>query len=324
MAQAIRRRRVLILIAVLAVIVCTSLAAMIARLDGRESTLSFQLQFIGVVSAIAVVVAYVVLPSTLKGQRVWVGEDFILTEPAPQGYSQQAKFDDIVRVILNVSRGRITGATVVARGVLVRIGYVKTPALVVRAILDRAPENVKWWRSWPPFVRLSRDAVRQMLDQADTPDVYALLPPGRTYSRVDEMFSRDGPPEPLPGRRGLFGPKMGWPLNIRSPVLSTPARRYANFMLMQMCRTGETFRVVKRSEPLPPITLGTDTAAPPSLEDVLSRLKFMCNVKGTRSAGVMEGTTELFIQRSPHKLLCRFDDDADVCCEIHLEAMDVE
>lgn len=255
---------------------------------------------------------------------MWIGGDFIVTEPAPQGYTQQTKFDDIVRVILNVSKGRIIGATVVTRGLPVRIDRVKTPALVVRAILDRAPENVKWWRSWPPFARLSRDAVRQMLDQVDTPDVYGLLPPGRTYSRADEIFSRDRPPEPLPGRRGRSGPEMGWPLNITSPVLSTPARRYANFILMQMCENGETLRVVKRSESLPPITLGTDTAAPPSLEDVLSRLKLMCSVKGTRFGGVMEGTAELSIERSPHKLRCRFDDDADVCCEIHLEAMDVE
>jgi hypothetical protein len=258
----------------------------------------------------------------MKGQSALIGEDFIRTDPAPQGYVPQAKFDDILRVILNVSKGRIIGATVVAKTMPVRIGRVQTPALVVRAILDRAPQRVKWQRAWLPFARLSREKVRQMLDQAETPDVYALLPPGQTYSRADEMFSRDGPQEPLPGRRGRHGPEMGWPLNLKSPVLLTPARRYVNFMLMQMFGNEETLRVLKRSEPLPPITLGTDTAAPASLEDVLNRLKFMCNVKRHRSAGVTEGTTELFIDRSPHKLQCCFDDYADICCEMRLEAVD--
>jgi hypothetical protein len=321
--------RILILVAVLALATCLGLAALVVRLDGRGGGLSLfdTLLLFGVIAIIAVVIAYVVLPSTMIGQSALIGADFVRTDPAPQGYVSQAKFDDILRVILNVSKGRIIGATVVAKTMPVRIRHVQTPALVVRAILDRAPQRVKWRRSWLPLARLSRDQVRQMLDQADTPDVFALLPPGQTYSRADEMFSRDGPQEPLPGHRGRSGPEMGWPLNIKSPVLVTPASRYVNFMLLKMFENAETLRVLKRSEPLPPVTHGTETAAPPPLEDVLTRLKFMCGVDSNGSADPVDGTVDMRMEKLPDqfhacRLQCRFDDDADICCEIRLEAID--
>ena len=230
-----------------------------------------------------------------------------------------AKYNDMVRVILNVPENRIVAATVATKAGPLRIGRVKTPALVVRAILDRAPESVKWWRSWPPFARLSRDEVRQMLEQAETPDVYALLPPGQTYSRADEMFSRDGPQEPLPGRRGRSGPRMGWPLNIKSPVLSTPADRYVNSMLLQMFESSAMPRVLKRSAPLLDLTFRNETVTAPPLHDVLARLKEKCRIVPQPPAGPVEGTFDLTVQGTQCKLWCRFDDDADICCEIRLE-----
>jgi len=317
--------RIFILLAVLALATCLGLAALVAHLDGRGGGLSLldTLILFGVIAIIAVAIAYVVLPTTIKGQSALIGGDFIRTDPAPQGYVPQAKFDDILRVILNVSRGRIIGTTVVARTMSVRIRYVRTPALVVRAILDRAPENVEWRRSWLPFARLSRDRVRQMLEQAETPDVYALLPPGQSYSRADQMFSRDGPQAPLPGRRGRHGSEMGWPLDIKSPVLPTPAGRYVNIMLLRMFEDGETLRVLKRLESLLPITLGAETVTAPPLDDVLAHLRKKCHIAPGSSAGPTEGTLDLAIRETPCKLWCRFDDDTEVCCEIRLAAMDI-
>ena len=63
--------------------------------------------------------------------------------------------------------------------------------------INEIREKARQWLG-NEFDEETRAEVRQMLEQAETPDVYALLPPGQTYSRADEMFSRDGPQEPLP------------------------------------------------------------------------------------------------------------------------------
>lgn len=325
-ARDIQRMRFIIVIAVLALIACLGLAALVVRLDGRGGGLSLSdtLILFGVIAIIAVVIAYVILPSTMKGQSALIGADFIRTDPPPQGFVSQAKFDDILRVILNVSKGRIVGAMVATKVGALHIARVKTPALVVRAIFERAGERVQWRRAWSPFARLSRDQVRQMLEQAETPNVYEMLPPGQTYSRADEMFSRDGPQEPLPGRRGRHGPEMGWPLNIKSPVLLTHARRYVNSILLQMFANGEACRVLKRSELLPPIKLGAETVAAPPFDEVLADLKKRCRIASQPAAHPVEGTFDLTIEGTPCTLWCRFHDDADVRCELRLETAGVE
>jgi hypothetical protein len=327
-ATDIRRMRVVILIVVLALVGAISLVALINRLEGRDLPPAFTLQFLGILLAIAAVVAYVVLPRVIKKRRVWVGADFIEIEGTPpSGYASMARFHDIVAVRIDMSAGHIVGATIVAKGGPVLIRRVKTPAIVIRAIFDLAPEHVKWRRTWLPLTRLSRDNVRQMLDQADTPPLDTLLPPGETYTGADEWFSQDKQAEPRPGPKGwwdrLTGAKI-YKRTFASTELPTPASLYVNFMLLQMFEDGATTRLLKRSQPLPTLTRDSQTAAPPPLDDIVSRLQHMCNIDPNHSPAPVDGTIDMVFEGSsgqpqPCKLHCRFDDTADTRCEIHLE-----
>jgi hypothetical protein len=328
-ARDIRRIRILILITVLAMTAAMAFAVAVAYLDVSERlSVNRALAIIGVATTIAVVVAYVVLPRTVKAHAVWVGGDFIKTEGIPpQGYASMVKFDDIVRVRLAVSKTRIVGATIAARSGLVLIRRVKQPAMVIRAIYEKAPKGVKWRRTWLPLTRLSRDDVRHMLDQAGAADIDSLLPPGRTYSGAGEWFSRKRPAEARPGPKGwwdcLTGAKI-YKRTFASTELPTPASLYVNFMLLQMLEDGSTTRLLQRSQPLPTLTRDSQTAPPPPLEDVVDRLKRMCNIDPDRSASPVDGTLELQIgddpgQARPRKLHCRFNDAADTRCKIRLE-----
>ena len=327
-AADIRRVRILILIVVLAVIGALSLAVLTMLLEGRESFLSGPLRGLAVVSVIAVVVAYIVLPRAIRMRRVWVGADFIQIEGTPpSGYASMAKFDDVVAVRIDMSKGRIVGATIVARGGPVLIRRVKDPAVIIRAVFDRVPQKVKWRRTWLPLTRLSRDDVRQMLDQAGAADIDSLLPPGQTYSCAEEWFSRKQPAEARPGPKGFWDCLTGAKIYKRtfaSTELPTPASLYVNFMLLQMFEDGATTRLLKRSQPLPTLTRDSQTAPPPPLEDIVARLKQMCSIDPGRSASPVDGTLELQIGDDPDgahpcKLHCRFNDTADTPCEIHLE-----
>ena len=314
-ARALRWRRVALLVA--AVVLAGAMLAS-TFIAPEEKALSFAeaLAISACIGVVAVVVGYVVLPRKVRGRRIWVGGDFIAAENSPATYTSLAKYDDIVRVFLRVSQGRIVGATVAAKTGLLYIGWIENPASVIRVILDRAPERVKWYRSWLSFVRLRRDKVREMIERVDAPDILALLPPGKDHSCADEVFSRDRPKVPLPGKRGLFGPQMGWPVEIATPVLASPASRHVNFMLIQMFQNGTTTSVLKQSQPLPDLTLGSDTATAPPLDEVLAVLKRRCRLDPNHRRGPREGMFELTIEDTPCKLECRFDDDVESCCQM--------
>jgi len=105
----------------------------------------------------------------------------------------------------------------------------------------------------------------------------------------------------------------------------TPATRYVNLLLEAMCHEGSVARVLKRSEPLPVLTSGTEQVAPPPLEDVLGWLKTMCRLEPQAQGGPAEGFTRVeFFDGTRHSLLCRFDDASDACCQIHLEPLGTE
>lgn len=305
-----------------------SLAVLTMLLEGRKSFLSGPLQGLAVVSVIAVVVAYVVLPRVIKKRCVWVGADFIEIERTPpSGYASMAKFDDIVAVRIDMSNGCIVGATIVARGGPVLIRRVKNPAVIIRAVFDRVPQKVKWRRTWLPLTRLSRDDVRKMLDQAGAADIDSLLPPGQTYSCAEEWFSRKQPAEARPGPKGWWDGLTGARIYKRTfagTELPTPASLYVNFMLLQMLEDGSTTRLLQPSQPLPTLTRHSQTAAPPSLDEIVSRLQHMCNIDPKRSTAPVDGTLDMVFEGSsgqpqPCKLRCRFNATADTRCEIHLE-----
>ena len=317
------------MIGFLVVVACLGLAVMITLLEGREPRFLDLLVFLGLLLAVAVVVAYVVVPRAIKPRRVWVGGDFLQVEGMPpSGYASMARYDEIARVRIDRSKGRIMGATIVARSGPVLIRRIKDPAVVIRAILDRAPQKVKWRRTWRPLTRLKRDKVKKMLDQAGAPDLDSLLPPDKTYSSAEEWLSRKQPVGPELGRTGWwnrwFGAKV-YKQQFMSPELPTAASLYVGFMLRQMFEDGSTTHVLKRSESLRTLTLKSETATPPPLDDVLDRLKHMCGIDPARSAAPADGTINTNMvassgQPQPCKFHCRFDDNSDACCEIRLES----
>lgn len=317
------------MIGFLAVVACLGLAVMITLLEGREPRFLDLLVFLGLLLAVAVVVAYVVVPRAIKPRRVWVGGDFLQVEGMPpSGYASMARYDKIVGVRIDMSKDRIVGATIVARGGPVLIRRIKEPAVVIRAIFDRASEKIKWRRTWRPLTRLKRDKVKEMLEQAGAPDLDSLLPSGKTYSYADEVSTREHPVEPRPEPRGLWDRWFGgttYEVSIMSPQVPTPASLYVGFMLRRMFEDGSTTHVLKRSEPLRTLTLKSETATPPPLDDVLDRLKHMCGIDPARSAAPADGTINTNMvassgQPQPCKFHCRFDDNSDACCEIHLES----
>ena len=90
-------------------------------------------------------------------------------------------------------------------------------------------------------------------------------------------------------------------------------------MLLQMFEDGPLNRVIRRSESLPVLTFKTDRAEAPPVEDVLNHLKGKCGINLKRRSGPVDGTIHVGIQGVTWKVLCRFDDDADTCCQLRLE-----
>lgn len=91
-----------------------------------------------------------------------------------------------------------------------------------------------------------------------------------------------------------------------------------------MFEGGSSTRTLRRPEPLPALTHDSETAAPPPPDEVLNRLKHMCVIDPKRSTAPIDGTIKTNMEASPGqvqscKFHCRFDDEADACCEICLE-----
>ena len=254
-----------------------------------------------------------------KDGPVWFGQDFIAgSVPTVRGVAI-VRYKDIVRVTLNLSKGRIMGATIQAKGMTTIVAqWLTEPAVVVRAILDHAPEYVKWRRAGQPFTSLTRDEVEALIEKIRFPDLHAALPPGCTYARADDMF-----PEDRSDRNSLFARRSAEQrvravnaVSLRAP---TPISRYVNLMLLQMADTGLTKRILTQSEPLPVPTLHGDTTTSQPFEDVIRHIKTMCGMNPEQASGLQEGTAEIAVQRTRYKVTCRIDDRADRRCEIVLE-----
>jgi hypothetical protein len=248
---------------------------------------------------------------TPKPRDVWIGRDFILGPVPGQGRgSTWARYKDIVSVTLDVSQGRIIGALVCAKWLtIVPIRMVQNPAIAVREIFEHGPDRVKWRRSGRLFARLSRDDVKNLIEASHPPDIRSALPPGAAYASADDMFPRS---------KGLFAKTPTRSANAVSLRPSTPVDRYVGLMLLQMFETGPTTRILRRSEPIAPLTFKTETAAPQPFEEIVRHLKTRCGLD-PQAAGSLEGTMHLSVQRTSCTIRCRFEDCVDACCEIVLE-----
>lgn len=312
----IRRLRRLVWISAGVLMGGMCVGAVVRSFEGHRLELSFLVPYPLATLLLAGAIVRFVIPHCLRQADVMIGADFILAPAmgAPRG-AAVVRYQDIVHVRLDISKGHIEGATTRARGMwVVAASGLREPAVVVRAILDRAPDHVKWRRTWHPFARLSREEVRRMVEEAQVPDMSGLLPSTLRYARADEMFSRGR------AQRGAWrcvrGEEVLRSVNAVSRQPSSPAGRYVSLMLVQMFLDGPTTRVLKRSEPLPALSVGWETAAPPPLEEVLAELNAKCGLAPRSATHPMEGTTSIVIQGTPCCVSCRFDDNSDVCCEI--------
>lgn len=247
-AKAIRRRWFLVLLPIPLVLAGVGLAAVLARLEGHPPSLADILQrlLVGVVVLGVVACFLMAVPFRIRETTVMIGADFLVAPlAASPNYVATVKFESITRVRISLSRGQITGAAVTAKTARICTGWIKNPGIVVRAIFERAPETVKWRRAWRPLKRLSREHVRELIEEANVPDIYSLRPSPTDYTQADDLTSSE---ECLPGLRGwlerFFGRGTCKTMTIMSPQVPTPASRYVNAMLIQMFKRGPKTRVL--------------------------------------------------------------------------------
>jgi len=231
------------------------------------------------IAALALLLRRCSLDSVRQGD-ILIGADFIAGPPTPSSNGiSVARYRDIVRVTLGVSKGRITGVTVKARGfVAVSGAWLADPTIVVRAVFENAPKDVKWRRpSWLCTRKLSREQVKEVLDKAHVSDIDQLLPPSAHYASADELLSRNPMEELLPGKRGrlgrLFGSGTCRSLDLVTLQTPTPVSRCVGLMLLQMSKNSPAIRILRRSEPPPIATFDRALGVLRVVGDVLARTR---------------------------------------------------
>lgn len=110
-------------------------------------------------------------PFCLSKMDVLIGNDFI-AGPDPGslllGHKTILGYSDIVQVNLDISKGQITGATVVGKGlVIISVRRVTELQTVIRAIREHTGPEVQWRRSPPRFTKLSGDNVDSLIDKGE-------------------------------------------------------------------------------------------------------------------------------------------------------------
>ncbi len=149
--------------------------------------------------------------------------------------------------------------------------------------------------------------------------------------QAEDLYSQDRQEERIPGIRGWLGRLFGGGTyrtgTMTSLEIPTPVTRYVNLMLVQMFKEGIQTRILRRSEPLPTLTIGSEAITAPPLGDVLDRLKFMSGLNLRTRRTPLESTIRIMFKDGglsaamPHKVVCQFDDKSDACCQIRVERL---
>lgn len=95
--------------------------------------------------------------------------------------------------------------------------------------------------------------------------------------------------------------------------------RYVNFLLIQLFKAEMQIKVLYRNVELPLLTVESKTCKPPRLDEVVKRLKEMCDIEADVHSTPVEGTVSCTFQGASFKVKCHFDDSADACCWIRAE-----
>jgi hypothetical protein len=131
---------------------------------------------------ILLVLLHFIGPLCLRKMDVLIGNDFIA---GPETFDlvsffmrmaghktildyDDLDYDDIVGVNLDISKGRITGATVIGKSrAMTLVRRVTEPQTVIRAIREHTGSEVRWRRSPPRFTRLSGDEVDSLINKGE-------------------------------------------------------------------------------------------------------------------------------------------------------------
>ena len=100
---------------------------------------------------------------------------------------------------------------------------------------------------------------------------------------------------------------------------STPVTRYVNFMLIQLFKADSQTKILYSNVELPPLTVESQTCDPPRLDEVVKRLKEMCDIEAGVHAIPVEGTVSCTFQGASFNVKCHFDHNAHACCWIRAE-----
>jgi hypothetical protein len=93
-------------------------------------------------------------------------------------------------------------------------------------------------------------------------------------------------------------------------------------MLIQLFKAGSQTKVLYSNVELPPLTLASETCEPPRLDDVVKRLKEMCDIGTGAHSTPVEGTIPCTFEGASFDVTCHFDDNAEARCWIRAERSD--
>jgi hypothetical protein len=116
-----------------------------------------------------------IAPLCLRKMDVLIGNDFIAGPEAGGlflmrllGHKTILVYSDIVGVNLDISKGRISGATVIGKGLaMILVRRVTEPQIVIRAIRENTGPEVQWRRSPPRSTKLSGDEVDFLINKGE-------------------------------------------------------------------------------------------------------------------------------------------------------------
>jgi hypothetical protein len=312
-ALAIARRYEIQLLSILGLVMALACFALsVGDPSGNKPSLSvfYVAPVLALVWLFAAVCFHQDFPRRMRAPEFHIGSDFIgVFAQGQHGFFR--RFSDIRCVLLNMSKGRVTGAIILGKwGTMFKVTLVKDLTTLLRVLLEHTEPDVKWRRCFHPLSRFSRKEVKALIDAVGGGlDINTLLPPGSTYMSLDELM----PPRAGPGRSRSHS------IVFLSTTPPSPAHRYANLMLMKMSLDQEWTRTLRRCEELGPLSNGKETVEPPPFDDLVNRLKTMCGRKTLTHKEPIDASFNIGINRVPWKVLCHFDDQSDACCTIRME-----
>lgn len=115
-------------------------------------------------------------PLCLRKTDVLIGKDFIAGPEyingicsffmRLRGHKTIISYEDIVGVLLDISRGQISGASILGKGLaMISVRRIKKPLIVIETIRENTGSEVRWRKSPPRLKKLSMDDVDSLINE---------------------------------------------------------------------------------------------------------------------------------------------------------------